>query len=179
MNKIILSPLIFLSFVVVGVLLIQVKSEPEQIQQGQEPGPGQEASNTEQQEIQQEQEPINKPSVKIGDAIVLVEVVDTRELKVKGLSGRDSIEENQGMLFVYSEPSLPTFWMQGMRFDLDFIWIYENTIVDITKNVKAPSTDEELEEYLAKTEVDMVLEVNAGWVDRNSAFVGQEIELNI
>ena len=61
--------------------------------------------------------------LKIGQAEVIVEVADTGEKRSQGLAGRDGLEENQGMWFRFDQPGQYGFWMKGMKFSLDFVWI--------------------------------------------------------
>ncbi len=50
------------------------------------------------------------------------EVVVDREARRRGLSGRESLDENRGMLFVLDEGRQGAFWMKGMRFGLDLLY---------------------------------------------------------
>ena len=56
------------------------------------------------------------PYAKIGDSKISVEVVKDNESIRKGLSGRLSMEEDRGMLFVFSIPGIYRFWMPDMHF---------------------------------------------------------------
>src|SRR6185503_8271922 len=109
----------------------------------------------------------------IGSSKITVEIADTDETRRQGLSGRESMDENSGMLFDFRNTSntKPAFWMKETRFDLDFIWIKNNRVVEITKNVPHPDAgtpETNLPTYKPSQEVDMVLEVNAGYADRNN-----------
>lgn len=124
-----------------------------------------------------------KNSVNINNVEIKVEIADDPDEQQAGLSGRRELGENEGMLFI-SEPKsqLRTFWMKGMLIPLDIIWIGNGKIVGIEKNVPAPHPDtplHELELYGSKVPVDYVLEVNAGFSDKNNIKVGDPIEINI
>ena len=69
-----------------------------------------------------------------------VEIADTEDTKSQGLSGRTSMAKNKGMLFIFNESSYKYFWMKGMNFPLDFVWINGKKIVDIKKNVPKPDS---------------------------------------
>jgi uncharacterized membrane protein (UPF0127 family) len=60
------------------------------------------------------------------------------------------------------------FWMKGMRFPLDFIWISgDRRVVALTENVPPPepgTETSELELFDEDVETQYVLEVNAGAV---------------
>lgn len=105
---------------------------------------------------------------KIGDTNIKVEVANDSAKRQKGLGGRDSLAANTGMLFIFEKPLKPQFWMKNVEFPLDIIWIRDNKVVDIIKNAAVPepgALDETLPRYVPNQEIDMVLEVNAGFVD--------------
>lgn len=96
---------------------------------------------------------------------IKVEIADTKEKRNKGLGGREALATDSGMLFIFDKPAKYSFWMKGMKFGLDLIFIRENEVVDIIQNVLPPQIgekDENLHIYMSKTEVDKVLEVPSG-----------------
>ena len=119
-------------------------------------------------------------SVQIGLNIVSVDIADTQDLRMTGLSNHEELELDRGMLFVYSEASPRGFWMKGMKFPIDIIWITEECkISNITENVPIPSmiavNNEDYEIYTSGGPVEFVLEVNAGYVQDNQVFVGETV----
>lgn len=52
---------------------------------------------------------------------ILADVAITDEDQIKGLSIKDQMNENEGMLFVYDKPSRQSFWMKVMRFPIDWL----------------------------------------------------------
>lgn len=108
-----------------------------------------------------------------------VDVAVTPKEKERGLSYLRSMNPDQGMLFVYDHPEQFQFWMKGMQFPLDFIWIRDKTIVDITKNVPAPKNPtDQLPIYHPAVPVDKVLELPAGTTDRMGITVGDIVEID-
>lgn len=74
--------------------------------------------------------------VTIAGTELQVIVMDTPELRVQGLSGRESLSQYDAMLFVFPEPDQYGFWMKDMRFAIDIVWIDESMrVIDITKNL--------------------------------------------
>lgn len=47
--------------------------------------------------------------IEIGDRTYNVKVAESEEDKIKGLQGRKSLAEDEGMLFVYDEPQTVGF----------------------------------------------------------------------
>ena len=81
------------------------------------------------------------------------------------------------MIFVFIKNSKPTFWMKDTKIPLDIIWINDNKIVGIEKNVQpeVDRKDSELTKYPAPSAIDYVLEVNGGLSDENNIKVGQSL----
>jgi len=86
----------------------------------------------------------------------------------------DDLNENQGMLFISPVKMKPGFWMKNMKFAIDIIWLNENKIVDLTANLLPPIGDD-LRVYYPKEPVNKVLEVKAGFINRNNLKIGEEI----
>ncbi len=111
-----------------------------------------------------------KPSITVGDVTFEVEVAGTAAEQSEGLSGRDGLASGTGMLFVYRVPQVSIFWMKGMRFPLDFIWIDQDCeVADTGSNAEVPApgtSDSELPRYRSAVPVLYGLEVNAGDVAR-------------
>lgn len=123
-----------------------------------------------------------KPYVAINNTEVFVDIADSpRELQL-GLSGRKSLGKNEGMLFVFTPPDLrPSFWMEGMLFDLDIIWINEAEIVQMDLGVKKPekgTPSNQLPLYKPLVGVDYVLEVNSGFSKDNGFAVGDTVDFS-
>ncbi len=122
--------------------------------------------------------------LKIKDKILNVEVASSSQAMALGLGGRKSMKENEGMLFVFRAPAKPDFWMKDMHFDLDLIWVANKKIVGIDAGVKAPASeclgpgaDCGLRLYSPLQPVDQVLEVNAGWAQKNLVHAGDGVYL--
>ena len=86
------------------------------------------------------------------------------------------MSEVHGMLFPYDHKEQFEFWMKGMTFPLDFIWIDGKTVADITENVQPPSGDVRPTIVKPMVAVDKILEVNAGTVARIGINVGDTVE---
>ncbi len=86
---------------------------------------------------------------------------------------------DEGMLFIFPSEGQHSFWMGGMLFPLDFIWISsDRTVVDITVDVPSPEPgvpDGELPRYRPDQAVLYVLEVNAGVVREAGVQIGDTV----
>lgn len=110
--------------------------------------------------------------LKIGQAEVMVEAAVTAEQKSQGLAGKDSLGENEGMMFVFDQPGQYGFWMKGMKFPLDFVWIRQGKVVEVSESVSA---EDQIQVYQPKEPIDMMLEVNAGWAARHGVKMGDDV----
>lgn len=122
----------------------------------------------------------NTGEVEINNSKLFVEIMRSDSEKTLGLSGRKKLMPNSGMLFDFSSEtnSLPSFWMKDMSFAIDIIWIKNNEVLYIHKNV-LPPTDKlsKLEIYTPPSGIDYVLEVDSGWSERNYVKTGDRVKL--
>ena len=103
--------------------------------------------------------------VQVGEATVLADIADDPESRQRGLSGRERLAADEGMLFLLPNDS-PSFWMKGMRFPLDIVWIRDGRVVDVSADVPPPrGPDAPLPTYSPDRPANRVLEVNAGWAE--------------
>lgn len=116
-------------------------------------------------------------TVTIGSTKFVIELAVTPAEKTKGLSNRPSLLPKHGMLFPYDHKERYDFWMKGMQFPLDFIWIADTTVVDITKNVQPPN-GVNLHVVHANLPVDKILEINAGEADTFGIKIGDTVTFN-
>jgi len=96
-----------------------------------------------------------------------------------GLSGRGSIGENEGMLFVIDPREQTGFWMYKMRFPIDIVWISNNTVVGTTLNLPVADSytlPDQLPVYYPPTEIDYALELKAG--TGNDLVIGDNFQIN-
>jgi len=115
--------------------------------------------------------------IKIGLTELTVEVASAAVQQEKGLSGRQFLARDRGMLFVFDKPGNYAFWMQDMNFPLDIIWLNNKKIVGVSANVPPPTApDARVQTVLPPEEIDMVLEVNAGWFKNNYLRLGDTME---
>lgn len=116
--------------------------------------------------------------VQIKGAVLQAEIAQTEAQREKGLSGRATLGMDKAMLFIYSEPTKPVFWMKDMRFPVDMIFIANSRIVDIAKEMTPPMPEQAWQTHSPPVPIEQVLEVNAGLSDRKGWKVGDAIRLN-
>jgi len=118
--------------------------------------------------------------VQIAGQEIKVELALTEAEQNKGLSGRSELRDGEGMLFVFAKPGKYSFWMKDMNFPIDMVWFTPSEggagevlkVVYIKKNA-----DPKLypETYGPETDAKYVLEVVAGFSDKNNLKVGDSV----
>ena len=121
-----------------------------------------------------------EPVVIVGGTSFDIELAETPQQRTQGLSGRDSLAQGTGMLFVHDKEERYTFWMKDMHFPLDMLWIDAACkVADISANVPAPEpgqSDRSLALVSPKTPVLHVLEINAGAASVAGISIGDAVE---
>ena len=103
------------------------------------------------------------PQVSFGDVTFAVELATTAGERALGLSGRSSIDRNSGMLFIYEADVTPGFWMRGMLFPLDIIWIDgQGEVVGVSSDLAPAQEGSQPPLYYPPGPIRYVLEVNSG-----------------
>ena len=110
--------------------------------------------------------------------INIIGVADTQEKSYLGLSFRESICPNCGMLFPFEGKNEHAFVMRDMMFPLDIIWINDDKIIKIDKKLP-PEGHDFKNVYKSGSPVDYVLEVNAGFCDKNNIKIGDKLTYNL
>ena len=120
------------------------------------------------------------PQAVFANVVVNMEVARTDAERQKGLGGHAPLGESDGMIFVFERPSFHAFWMKGMLFPLDLMWIENGEVAYVERNAPhfPPDTpDRFLPVYAPQAQATYVLEVNAGFADRYGIGVGSRVEL--
>lgn len=110
----------------------------------------------------------------------LVEVVIKPEELSQGLSGRTTLPQRQGMLFVFAKLEVHSMWMPNMYFPLDIIWLdAEKKIVKIEENVSPCSGTHNCTSYSSSYPSKYAIEMNAFDASRIGLNVGKQLSFNV
>ena len=111
--------------------------------------------------------------IKIGGAQVLAELARNETERERGLMYRKSLEDGQGMLFVFDSDQQLSFWMKNTIIPLSLAYISsDGTIRQIVDLVP-----QSLASVQADRSVRYALEVPQGWFDRAGVRVGDMVDL--
>lgn len=105
-----------------------------------------------------------------------LEVVSTDSAMAQGLSGRTELCENCGMLFNYgNDYQVRDFWMKEMNFPLDYLWLKDDLVVGLTKDVPV-LTDGQITRLQSPEAVNQVIEVKAGLIEKSGVKIGDQLK---
>lgn len=112
-------------------------------------------------------------TIRVGGVEVLVEVADNPTQQALGLMFRDSLPEQEGMLFVYPEERVLAFWMRNTRIPLDIAFIdAQGVIVDVQSMEPYTETP-----HVSARPARYALEVRRGWFARHGVGIGDRVAL--
>jgi len=116
-------------------------------------------------------------TAQIGGQPFSLEVADTNAARAQGLSERDSLANNAGMLFVFDSLGDWRMHMIQMRFAIDIAWLDENkTIVHIKHNA---TPAEYPEVYKSDVPAKYVIEVPTGTFSSLDVQEGDSISFSL
>lgn len=116
-------------------------------------------------------------TVVINGTTFSVDIADNDTNRAKGLSGRESLPDDAGLLFIFDSPGVYPFWMKDMNFPIDIIWIDDNLKVVYIKENALPESYPEI--FNPKVKAMYVLEINSGEVALNKIKIGDDVVLNV
>jgi len=118
-------------------------------------------------------------NIQLGDKKLHVLLADTYYHQYKGLGGRESLAGVDGMLFIYSLSERQGIVMRDMKFPIDVVWLNQGRVVDYAQNLPLQPgvAEKDLTIYYPRTDSDLVLELPAGWVEKNGLKMGEAIQI--
>lgn len=131
-------------------------------------------------------------NVSIGGKTFTVELADTILTRTRGLSGRENLPDDSGMLFTFPSSTRNGFWMKDMKFAIDIVWIgksspshvlpgktWEGKVIGVTENIMPEPGKRlwSLKIYYPPEDIDMALEVNAGAVKKYGLKIGDSVSV--
>lgn len=123
--------------------------------------------------LAQEDAQLALPRIKVSAGIyqVDVQVAQTAKQREIGLMFRTEMPQQEGMLFVFEQPSKLCFWMKNTVLPLTAAFIADDgTIVNLV-DMKPQTTDS----HCAMRPVRYVLEMNQGWFAKRGMKAGTRL----
>jgi uncharacterized membrane protein (UPF0127 family) len=111
---------------------------------------------------------------------VLVDIAITDKQLQDGLAIKNSIKENEGMLFFLGEPRKASFWMKDMKFPIDIIWLNESfSIVHIEHELQPCESVFSCKSYKPNSEALYVFETIAGFANKHDLKTGDMLNFQL
>ncbi len=105
-----------------------------------------------------------------------VDVADTSPEREKGLMFRQSLPEDQGILFDFKEPGKYSFWMKNTPIPLSIAFLNEKgTVLELDDMEPNDSTHF----HTSPSNTRYAVEANKGWFTKNKVAVGDTAQLPV
>ncbi len=115
--------------------------------------------------------------VNVAGYVIEASLADSPTEQKTGLVGRQSLTDQEGMVFVFPSSFERDFWMKDMSMAIDLIWVDGGKIVGLIDHLE-PQTSPPFTYYHSPQPVDMVVEVASGWIKRHDLQIGQNVRLD-
>lgn len=113
-------------------------------------------------------------SVSINGSRLVVELASTPQSRACGLSMRSFLKEDHGMLFVYENADMRTFWMKDTWIPLSIAFLDGSGKII---NIEIMSPDQTETRYHSRLPAVYALEVNQGWFRAHGIEAGDRVEM--
>lgn len=108
-----------------------------------------------------------------------VEFAKTPDEQRRGLMERQELKEGRGMLFIYGESLILSFWMKNTLIPLDMIFIGSDLTIKYIEHDAPPCPpDQNCPMYLPPEPVQYVLEVPGGYTRKYNINVGDVLSFD-
>jgi len=119
------------------------------------------------------------PYVQLKGQRFSVELAETQEKQVLGLMFRDSMPQDHGMLFIFPDDALRSFWMKNTRIPLDIFYFNSNLeLVSVAENAR-PCRTRSCPGYPSTGPAKYVLELNSGKAAELGAKPGDLLKIHL
>ena len=120
-----------------------------------------------------------EPNVELGGKTFKVEVADTAEKQALGLMFRDSMADDEGMIFVFPNEAPRSFWMKNTRIPLDIMYFDKDLkMVSISADTP-PCRVSRCPSYPSTGPAMYVLELNAGKASELGVGPGDKLTIRL
>ena len=117
----------------------------------------------------------SKKKIVINKVVLDVEVAETQEQHNYGLMNRDHLPENLGMMFVFKESEIRSFWMKNTFIDLSIGYFDQNKVLFQVLDMKATTIlQKDFPSYVSRGPAQYALEVPKGWFNKHGVKVGDK-----
>jgi uncharacterized membrane protein (UPF0127 family) len=108
----------------------------------------------------------------VGSHLIMVELAQSENERMVGLSNRDLNSRNSYMVFIFENPQAVSFWMKDTRKDLSVAFINSNNKIMQIENLAAKS----LKSIKSKSsDIKYAIEVPKGFFKKKGIQIGDDV----
>ena len=119
-----------------------------------------------------------KVIAKVSDVPIELIIASTDDEKKRGYMYSNGPKEGEGMLFVYPEEQILTFWMKNVKVPLDILFFDSNMRL-VNHQSMSPYSDGEEIFYDSKVPAKFALELPSGWIEKYLDIEDSDLIFNI
>ena len=117
--------------------------------------------------------PVNRAWVIFGTDTIVAEIARTPDERAQGLMYRDELPDGTGMLFVFEDVQIRSFWMANTYVALDIAYIDVSFVIVDIQQLEPLVTDS----YPSAAPAMLALEVAQGWFAEHGVVVGDQAQI--
>jgi len=119
-------------------------------------------------------------NITVNGIEIIADIASTDDQRSKGLAIKDTLSENEGMLFVFSAEREHSFWMKNMKFPIDIIWLDRHKeVVQVEHSLEPCAADSPCQTYKPDDDSLYVLETVAGFAEKYKVTNGTLVEFSL
>jgi len=119
-------------------------------------------------------------SIAVNGVELVTDIAETNDQRTVGLAVKDTLNENEAMLFVFSTEWTHSFWMKNMKFPIDIIWLdAHKEVVHIEHSLEPCLPDSTCQTYEPNVDSLYVLETVAGFAQKYNVTEGTRVEFDL
>ncbi|HEV8388016.1 MAG TPA: DUF192 domain-containing protein [Nitrososphaera sp.] len=119
-----------------------------------------------------------KINITVNGVPLVADLAITGEQRTKGLAVKDSLAENESMLFYFPKANEYAFWMKDMKFPIDIIWLdTDRKVIHIEYSLE-PCDSDACPLYKPEGKTQYVLETVAGFAQKYNVIEGTVVEFD-
>lgn len=124
-------------------------------------------------------ETFTKKKIQVGAKTLVVEVAQTPAQFEQGLMGRESLEKDSGMLFIFPNEQTRFFWMKNTLIDLSIAFFNKKGELINIHEMKSGRgiADQDLPSYASEKPAMYALEMESGWFAKNKMKPGMKMKI--
>lgn len=125
-------------------------------------------------------EKYHQAKVDVNGFEIMADIAMTSDQQKKGLSIKGTLKENEGMFFIFQREGKYNFWMNGMKFPIDILWLdTAGKVVHIESNLQPCVSEKDCPDFTPTKDALYVLETVAGFTERHNVKIGTDIDFQL